>query len=373
MNKQKYLTIQLLAWLIALHLALVPVCLAQQAKKPITRNGLLEAVKLNGLSTQELIQRIEQRGVSFQLSSTDEAEFRAAGARPELLAAVRTNYHASVPAKENNPTVKPAATMNVPPGAPLGKSEIVVLLQSGVPASRVEQFVIVRHVNFSLNPLLSREITTAGGTPALLKAIQSSARSANFIAENKLNEASGTNAKTGAKPIHHKGLDYDDLTDQATSALRSNNYPVAMQYLQQAITLDAKPPTAYAMLGFAQLYGMQNPGLAEQSMRAAIERGGGAVLRVYHDHDGFFNGFCAGSFFITKTGVTFKADDGQHTFEAKKADLTEGQLNGYVGKHHNAFHLKVQSDKRKNTTYNFAPLTHNQMESLLVLALIKSY
>ena len=228
-------------------------------------------------------------------------------------------------------------------------------------------------MNFSLSPLTSQEIKAVGGTPALLKAIQSSRNSTNFSAENNRNEASGTNGKTGAKPTHHKGLDYDDLTDQATSALRANNYPLAMQYLQQAITLDAKPPTAYAMLGFAQLYGMQNPGLAEQSMRAAIERGGGAVLRVYHDHDGFFNGFCTGSFFITKTGVTFKADDGQHTFEAKKADLTEGQLNGYVGKQHNAFHLKVQSDKRKNTTYNFAPLTRNQMESLLVLALIKSY
>ncbi|PYS97870.1 MAG: hypothetical protein DMF65_10780, partial [Acidobacteria bacterium] len=55
-----------------------------QAAKPISREGLVKAVRINGLSTAELIQQIQTRGVSFQMTPDAEAELRSAGARPEV-------------------------------------------------------------------------------------------------------------------------------------------------------------------------------------------------------------------------------------------------------------------------------------------------
>jgi hypothetical protein len=322
-----------------------------QQKKPISKKGLLEAVRLNGLSTSELIQRIRERGVSFQLTPADEAEFRQAGARPELIAAVRANY---VSAGENNripelhtPISKPVV-VSLPPGPPLSKSEIITLLQSGVASARVEQFVAARGVNFKISQKLAREITAAGGSPALLSLL----------------------SRNGAEVEP----DYDDLTDQATAAIRSSDAATAARLLEQAIRLDPAQPGAYALLGFTRLYGLRDAISAEQAMRAAIERDGSAPFRVFHDHrSGFFTDLCQGSLFITKSGVTFRADDGNHTFEAADADLSEAKLNRAVGKNYGAFHLEVRQANGKEKNFNFAPLTANREESLLILALINSY
>src|SRR5436309_1484511 len=84
------------------------------------------------------------------------------------------------------------------------------------------------------------------------------------------------------------------------------------------------------------------------SRRAAIERGGGAPFRVYHDHDGFFNTFCQGSLFVSKTNVTFKGDDGNHTFAADRTNIKEVKSNGLVGVQYGAFHLKVITGAKKS-------------------------
>src|SRR2546423_8500148 len=63
-----------------------------QAAKPISREGLVKAVKINGLSTAELIQQIQTRGVSFQMTPDAEAELRSAGARPPGIKGARSNY-----------------------------------------------------------------------------------------------------------------------------------------------------------------------------------------------------------------------------------------------------------------------------------------
>ncbi len=335
------------------------------ARKPISKKGLLEAIRLNGLSTRELIQHIEQRGVNFQLTAEEEAEFRAAGARPEVIAAVRANYRPEEPTVNssytNNTASKSKPVANVPPGPPLSKNEIITLLQSGVPAARVEQFVEARGVNFTLTPEREREIKAAGGTPSLLSAIKSKASTAHNASDMKRRPAKGD------------APDYDDLTDQATAALQAGNLQLAVELLQQAIRLDSSQPPAFALLGLAQLYGFQDIYAAEQPMRAAIERGGGAVFRVFHDHNGFFNSYCQGSFFVTKTGVTFRADDGNHTFEAHDSEIEEIKLNSFVGSELGAFHLKVRREQSKAKNYNFAPLTRHRAESLLIMNLIRSY
>src|ERR1043165_589340 len=58
---------------------------SMQAKKPISRKGLVDAVKINGLSTAELLQQIQTRGVGFEMTADAEAELRQVGARPEII------------------------------------------------------------------------------------------------------------------------------------------------------------------------------------------------------------------------------------------------------------------------------------------------
>jgi hypothetical protein len=348
----------------------------QSAKNPYDKERLLKVVSLNALSTQEIVQAIEQRGVDFQINASIEAEFKQAGARPELIDAMRRSYRPKTPPptnNSNNSNNPPKSNLNstntsapVPPGPPLSKNEIVTLLQSGLPVARVEQFVEARGVNFALNAQVSKEITAAGGNRSLLGAIGEKAP----VASNN----SSSSVKNVTTPAN-TGPDYDDLTDQAISAMQANNSAGAIRLLQKAVTMDTAKPTAYQLLGFAYLYGNKDITSAETNMRAALDRNGVATFRVYHDHDGFFKTYCLGTFFVGKLGLTFKADDGNHTFEAEKAKIKEVEVNDFVGSDYGAFHVKVFQDEKKKSSknFNFAPATTKKDESKLVVSLVKSY
>lgn len=341
-----------------------------QAKKPISRDGLVNAVRINGLSTAELVQQIQSRGVSFQMTADAEQELRQAGARPEVIEAARHNYRSggmtpvSTGSKSNR--------SNVPAGPPLSKNEIVTMLQAGTPSARVEQFVEARGVSFQSNARTAQDIKRAGGANSLIGAIASA-----------YNSASSTNRTTTARNTGSRRVDYDDLTDGATSAYYAHDAARATQLLQQAIQLDALQPRAYQLLGFTQLYLQGNLSGAERNMRRAIELGGSAAFRAYHDHaNGSFRDTCAGTLFVTKTNVTFKADDGAHTFEANDADIKEIRINKLVGGalgvfiggagDIGAFHIKVKRGA-DTKNYNFAPLTKKSEEAKLIVSLAQGY
>lgn len=71
-------------------------------KKPITKEGLVAALRINGLTTAELVQQVEMRGVDFVLTDEIEKELRAVGAQPALIAAVRANSR-SAPTSATSP------------------------------------------------------------------------------------------------------------------------------------------------------------------------------------------------------------------------------------------------------------------------------
>lgn len=354
----------------------------QTSKNPYDKERLLKVVRLNALSTTEIVQAIEQRGVDFQMNADVEAEFKQAGARPELIDAMRRSYRSNTPPPKtsgntSNPPPKSNlnssnATGKIPAGPPLSKNEIVTLLQSGLAVERVEQFVEARGVNFTLNSQISKEITSAGGNRSLLGAISEKAP----VATNNTPTTSSptSTVKNNKAPVNTEP-DYDDLTDQAISAMQTNNAAGAIRLLQKAVTIDTARPTAYQLMGFAYLYGNKDITSAETNMRAALERNGVATFRVYHDHDGFFKTYCLGTFFVGRSGVTFKADDGNHTFEAEKVKIKELDVNDFVGKEYGAFHVKVFQDesKKSSKTFNFAPATFKKEESKLVITLVKSF
>jgi tetratricopeptide (TPR) repeat protein len=356
-------------------LVLFPAPSRAQAKRPITREGLVKAVRINGLSTAELLQQVQSRGVSFQMTADAEAELRAAGARPEVVEAARANYRPGSAAPSTVPA--PGRTRpNVPAGPPLSKSEVVTMLQAGTPSARVEQFVEARGVSFQSNAQVAREVKAAGGNNALVGAI-----AAGYVAAGRPRPVRPGTGRPA--PAAARGPDYDDLTDQATAAYDARNAARATQLLTQAIQMDPAQPRAYQLLGFTQLYLQNNIAEAEKNMRKAIELGGSAAFRVFHDHaNGSFNQTCSGTLFVTRRNVTFKADDGRDTFEAEDSNVKEIKLNSLAGgafgmllggKDLGAFHIKPRQKINGRDNFNFAPLTKKKTESELIIALVKSY
>ena len=335
----------------------------------------MNAVKINGLSTQELVAQIQRRGVDFEMTSSDESDLRAVGARPEIIDAARSNYRATMtPVVSHNTTTTPPRTSstsssaNVPDGPPLSKSEIVTMLQGGISPARVEQFVEKRGVSFQVTPEIAREITASGGNRSLVGAITE--KSTQETASNNNNGSPFGPTNTAS---NNNAPDYDDLIDRANSAAASNDFNGAVRYAQSAVQLDPQQPTAYSIIGTIALYYNQNVSTAEQAMRAAIERGGAAAFHVYHDHDGSFNSYCEGSFFVTKTGVSFKANDGRDTFDAEDSNIKDSKLNGWVGVQIGAFHIKPVQKINGRDNFNFAPNTRSKAESDLIVRLIKGY
>jgi tetratricopeptide (TPR) repeat protein len=334
----------------------------QGASKPIKKEKMLEVLHKNLLPTKLFVEQVQQRGVDFQVTTTVETELRQAGARPELIAAARANYRAtsapvsetvSVPTK-TSPGKSNHANIS---GPPLNSQELVTMLQSGVPAARVEKMVEGRGVSFTLNPDVARNITSAGGNRSLIGAIGENYKSA---------PPAATSSK--AAPTVTK-VSYEDLVDQATTALDQDQADEAIRLLSEAVKMDANKPMAYAFLGWASLYGKGNREAAEPFMRQAIERGGAAIFRASHDHDGFFKDTCKGSLFITKNEVTFKADDGADTFEATDALIKEVKTNRLVGVEFGSFHLKLSDGKN----YNFAPATKRRFEAQMIINLITNF
>jgi hypothetical protein len=113
-------------------------------------------------------------------------------------------------------------------------------------------------------------------------------------------------------------------------------------------------------------------------MRAALDRSGSATFKVAHDHDGTFNQYCVGSFFVSKTGVSFVADDGRHTFEIADSNIKEVKKNGFVGAAIGAFHVKPtvkvrDNENKERDNFNLAPVNGNKAVSDLIVRLAQAY
>ena len=105
---------------LVLALLLVPVLgLAQsETKGPINKQGLLEALRIGGLTTAELVQVVERRGVDFPVGSEEERELRAAGAQTELIYAVRKSYRVPASAAPVTPSAPAGPTAPAGPAGP---------------------------------------------------------------------------------------------------------------------------------------------------------------------------------------------------------------------------------------------------------------
>ncbi len=246
-------------------------------------------------------------------------------------------------------------------GAPVKKERLIKALRSRQLQTRDIVAVIKSNgVDFRLTAETRKNLIAAGARPELIKAIADNLR----IAPSD----DSTFAKTRKPNNRPKPLppNYDELIDQAMLSYKDRKNPQdAVRFLETAVKMNPKKPEAYQMLGFVNLYGLNNLLKAEEVMREAIENGGSAVLRVYHDDSGGFSSRCSGSLYISPESIRFESDDNRHTFETSIFNVDKVRLDTETNrdwKKHSVFNVLLKIGKEK-TKFRFAPITGKTQES----------
>lgn len=343
------------------------VLLAQYKGNPVKKEKLINVLRSKQLQTREIVGVIKTNGVDFEVTPVIEKELVAAGARPEVIAAARSNFRETIIDKKTKPIGNKKFT-----GKPLDKDAIITLLENGVADAQVRKNVEQRGVNFKSSATVGSEIRKAGGSVALVNLIGLSYVDPNQSepSNNTIGGAGGTGggAASGSD-------DYEDLVSKAVDQFDNQKNTVgAITTLQQAVKFDPNQARAYQLLGFMTLYGQKNFDEAEKYMREAVNRGGSAVFRVFHDHDGLFGVTCQGSLYIAKDAVRFEGDDNLHTFETLDASIKQVKMNSVFKTFYKAksgsFKIVLKSGESDSVKFSFAPLTDNALESKMIIRLI---
>jgi len=334
---------------------------------PATKEGLIKALRSHQFQTRQFVDLIQNNGVDFEVTPGVEQELVAAGARPQMIEAAKSNYRAPVAATQKPTPSRPASTgtqLARPSGEPMSKTEIISLLSNGVVDERVRTNVEARGVNFKATASDKQEIRAAGGSVAL----------SNLVEQSYLGQAE--NSSQGTSNVPAQSVSYDDLISLAIQQIGSSNFSAAGQTLGKAIALDPSQPRAYQVTASTLLYNGGDIPTVEKFMRKAIELGGSAVFRVYHDDDGVFNTVCTGSLFVSKDTVRYESDDNRHTFETNATVIKNAKMQGGFRQAFNnkaypgTFNIKLNSGEKDSKNYNFAPGSGKEAESMLILRLI---
>ncbi|MEP6901885.1 MAG: tetratricopeptide repeat protein [Actinomycetota bacterium] len=249
-------------------------------------------------------------------------------------------------------------------GAPVKKDRLIKALRSRQLQTRDIVAVINSNgVDFRLTPENRKILIDAGARPEVIKAVADNLR---FAPTGDSTFAKNRQSNRRSKPLPRN---YDELLDEAMFSYKEQNNPKsAARYLETAVKLKPKNSEAYQMLGFINLYGLNNLTQAEKLMHQAITNGGSAVFRVYHDDTGNFSGRCMGSLYISPESIRFESDDNRHTFETSTVNVDKIKLDtesNRLWKKHTIFkvYLRIGKDKAK---FRFAPITGNEQESKMV-------
>lgn len=251
-------------------------------------------------------------------------------------------------------------------GAPVKKERLVKALRSRQFQTRdIVTIINSNGVDFRLTAEVRKTLIAAGARPEVIQAISNSSR----VSPQTNEVIAKTETRRAVRRSKPFKPDYEDLLDQALNSYKDQrNSMSAVRYLQSAVKLKPKEPAAYQMMGFINLYGLNDLGQAEKLMREAIQKGGSAVFRVYHDDNGKFTGRCTGSLYISPESIRFESDDNRHTFETSTVNVDKIKLDHESTKNwknHTVFKifLKIGNDKAK---FRFAPITAREDETKMI-------
>ena len=243
-------------------------------------------------------------------------------------------------------------------GAPVKKNRLLKALRSKqLQTNDIVAVINTNGVDFPLTPETRKALIAAGARPEVIQAIANNQR-------KTLNNNS-TTAKT--KPLEKTPeQNYETLLDQAMYSYEEQQNPAnAVRYLETAVKLKPKDAKAYQMLGFVNLYGLNNLTEAQKYMRESIVKGGSAVFRVYHDDNGNFMTRCSGSLYISPEKIRFESDDNAHTFETATVNVEKIKIDresSKIWKNYPIFKvfLKIGDTEAK---FRFAPINGKEAES----------
>lgn len=251
-------------------------------------------------------------------------------------------------------------------GAPVKKARLIKALRSKqLQSEDIVAVINSNGVDFILTPDVRKSLIAAGARPEVIKAVANNLR----MQTNK-GVLFAKNSKRQTKPA---ASDYNDLLEKAMYSYEEQKNPAsAVRYLQAAIKLKPKDSKAYQMLGFVNLYGLDNLENTRKYMRESIANGGSAVFRVYHDDSGNFTGRCSGSLYISPERIRFESDDNIHTFETSTINVEKIQTateSSKIWKNHPIFKVFLKFGKEK-AKFKFAPISGKEEESNMVAMFI---
>jgi tetratricopeptide (TPR) repeat protein len=251
-------------------------------------------------------------------------------------------------------------------GAPVKKDRLIKVLRSRQLQTRDIVAVINSNgVDFNLTADTRQALIAAGARPEVIQAVSNNLR----IAPGNSLTASKADKRKIFKRDKPVPPNYDDLLDQALYSYKDEENPKgAVKYLEAAVKMNPKKSAAYQMLGFVNLYGLNDLMQAEKLMKESITNGGSAVFRVYHDDNGNFNEKCSGSLYISPESIRFESDDNRHTFETSTINIDKIKLDHEstkIWKNHSVFKvfLKIGKDR---ANFRFAPISGVEEESRMV-------
>lgn len=251
-------------------------------------------------------------------------------------------------------------------GAPVKKERLIKVLRSRqVQTREIVSVINSNGVDFRLTEAVKQSLVAAGARPEVISAVSKNLR---FAADKTSTTAKNERRKSN-RQNKIAASNYDELLEQAMYSYQERQSPKsAVRYLETAVKLNPKNPAAYQMLGFVNLYGLNNISQAEKLMQEAVTNGGSAVFRVYHDDNGEFTGRCTGSLYISPESIRFESDDNRHTFETSTGNVDRIKFdreNTREWKNRSIFKifLKIGSEKAR---FRFAPISGADAETQMV-------
>ncbi len=257
-------------------------------------------------------------------------------------------------------------------GAPVKKDRLISVLRSKQLQTRdIVAVINTNGVDFSLTPDVRKALVAAGARPEIIRAVENNRRTQ----PNEGSIFASNDFKKTIIEIDPPVIDYDALLEQAIHTYKDQNNPKnAVRYLETAIKMKPKASQAYQIMGFVELYGLNNPGEAQKFMRESISNGGSAVFRVYHDHKGSSMAHrCTGSLYVSPEKIRFESDNNIHTFEALTANVEKIKVDratSEVWKNYPIFKVFLKLGKGKNS-FRFAPVSGKEDETNMVAQFVQ--
>ena len=260
--------------ILVFQLAALPAQTPAQKKKPtveepIARQGLLDALRIRGLTVKALVQEIQKRGVDFEMTPQVEAELRTAGAKPPVIDAARANYRPLLGTLNVRATVS-GTTINITGVGSYTDTVTGLKLRPG-------------HYDI------------AGSKPGY--------RPNNKRVEIKFGE-------TANLELRLEPMTTTELLKSAQDSYDLSNYPMAIALTRAALSREPDQPKAVTLLA-SSLYLQGDYDESITYFIKAISSGGSAIMPVLHKHSGSGAGraFCSGRITFTRESLEFYSAD----------------------------------------------------------------